>query len=252
MAVLVYNSADLIKAEYALQSAIVSDRDGQNITLTRWCAYKPPLKNTYPDGKAGSGSADWTYPINIMRNRALQLVETLAVLVIDGDFFASDSLRVVAKDGIPWLTDKEALIVPAFKMQLTNASRCTGNQACNNAAIATAMPGVLQAKANLIGAVEEGVLGVANDAFQISPYQPFLAAQTKYRLWWNATEDYEVEPIFESEPYFITTTASILPFDERYVGFGGDKQEHWHRTHCKKPKILVAANHFVVHAVHRH
>ena len=38
MAVLVYDSADLIKAEYALQSAIVSDRDDQNITLTRWCA----------------------------------------------------------------------------------------------------------------------------------------------------------------------------------------------------------------------
>jgi len=158
-------------------------------------------------------------------------VQTSQVLLLDADFAPSDSLLQVAKAGVPGLTDDELLIITAFNSGVHAGSACSAN--------------LLQSKANLLAAVES-----ARSDCVATPYGPFLGAQTNYRKWWTATDSYQVKPMLDSEPYFISTTASALSFDERFVGYGADKEEQWLRTCCQGRKLMVSAEHYVLHVTH--
>jgi hypothetical protein len=158
-------------------------------------------------------------------------VQTSQVLLLDADFAPSESLLQVAKAGVPGLTDDQLLIIQAFTTKTSSA--CLAHP--------------LQSKADLQGAVES-----AGGDCVVKPYGPFLGAQTNYRKWWTATDSYEVKPLLDSEPYFISTTASALSFDERFVGYGADKEEQWLRTCCQGRKLMVSAEHYVLHVTHGH
>ena len=54
--------------------------------------------------------------------------------------------------------------------------------------------------------------------------------------------------VTETEPYYIAHTAEHLTFDERYVGYGADKAEHFHRVMLRERELIVSPDFFVVHA----
>lgn len=58
---------------------------------------------------------------------------------------------------------------------------------------------------------------------------------------------YSSRNIDESEPYYVANTASHLTFDERYVGYGADKVEHFYRVACEGRELVVAHDLFMVH-----
>ena len=113
--------------------------------LMRWCAYTPPLQTRHEDAP---DAPLWQYPTNILRNRALQLVDTHQVFLVDGDFVPSISMQQVAQAGVFGLKNGEVVIVPAFRIQedisdtiLLDSSR------------------VMEEKARLIACVESGAHG---------------------------------------------------------------------------------------------
>ena len=130
IAVLVRNSSELVAVEKALA---VEETDGlaKGLGLLRWCAYLPPRQSACkgwcrredPNVSNASqteinvGSPLWHYPANIMRNRALQLVETQQVMLLDADFIPSLSMQQAAQTGVGWLRHGEVLIIPPFQLR---------------------------------------------------------------------------------------------------------------------------------------
>jgi hypothetical protein len=122
LSVLVYRGEELVAAERLLDR--VAAERGRDRPL-RWCAYRPPsiapsARVSAGNEKAtadvdGRGVADWVYPVNIMRNRALQLVETRQLMLIDGDFIPSDSMQQIARTGVEGLAAGSVLLVPPFQ-----------------------------------------------------------------------------------------------------------------------------------------
>ena len=261
LSVLVYRGEELVAAERLLDR--VAAERGRDRPL-RWCAYRPPsiapsARVSAGNEKAtadvdGRGVADWVYPVNIMRNRALQLVETRQLMLIDGDFIPSDSMQQIARTGVEGLAAGSVLLVPPFQSR--------ANVTSAGVADPQVVAALLRSKASLIKAVEAYSEAAAGDHHHneaaaaaavaqpaIAPYGPFLAWQVDYARWWEAADDYAVQSIFESEPYYVISTSAQLPFDERYVGFGGDKQEQWLRLGCGLTRIEVSATHYIVRTV---
>ncbi len=260
LSVLVYRGEELVAAERLLDR--VAAERGRDRPL-RWCAYRPPsiapsARVSAGNEKAtaevdGRGVADWVYPVNIMRNRALQLVETRQLMLIDGDFIPSDSMQQIARTGVEGLAAGSVLLVPPFQSR--------ANVTSAGVADPQVVAALLRSKVSLIKAVEAYSEAAAGDHHHneaaaaavaqpaIAPYGPFLAWQVDYARWWEAADDYVVQSIFESEPYYVISTSAQLPFDERYVGFGGDKQEQWLRLGCGLTRIEVSATHYIVRTV---
>ena len=130
IAVLVRNSSELVAVENALA---VEETDGlaKGLGLLRWCAYLPPRQSACkgwcrredPSVSNASqteinvGKGLWHYPANIMRNRALQLVETQQVMLLDADFIPSLSMQQAAQTGVGWLRHGDVLIIPPFQLR---------------------------------------------------------------------------------------------------------------------------------------
>ena len=221
LAILVRNSRDMQTAERVLRP-IESRR-------LRWCVYSPPQQGK---NESSPGDALWPYPANIMRNRALQLVETEQVLLLDADFIPSTSMRSIARTGAPGLRRGQLLIVPPFQL--------TTNSTVRNKDVAWErlhQSGLLLNKASFIDCFDSAaaayhsaaspspdkpfasVCGGERGLF-LAPFARYLAANVNYKKWWTATEPYPAANITETEPYFIAHTREMLAFDERFVGYG--------------------------------
>ena len=120
LAILARSAVEVQAAEDMLERA--EDEDGIFGGTLRWCVYMPPrmtlAEQLELEGSASSVSKKrplWKYPANIMRNRALQLVETEQVMLLDADFIPTAALRAVARDGGKWLRPNQLLIVAPFQ-----------------------------------------------------------------------------------------------------------------------------------------
>ena len=134
LAVLVRNASEMMQVEERLaQEEKVLDWG-----LLRWSAYLSPRQSLctgscrgvdrdgvplpagFPQYETHPGQPLWQYPANIMRNQALRLVETDHVLLLDGDFVPSLSMRQVARD-VAQLDPRQVLLLPPFQVQGTHS-----------------------------------------------------------------------------------------------------------------------------------
>ena len=237
IAVLVHNSGELERTEEILAHEV--ERTSANIGGTlRWCAYLPPRLTVGEAVNSSTRDALWQYPANIMRNRALQLVETQQVMLLDADFLTPHSMRHVARVGLPHLLPGQILIVPPF--QVRGSVRWAELQ----------KSGVLIDKQALIRTIEQACVstGIGNNrALAVAPYPRYLGAAVNYRLWWSAKENYTSPNISETEPYYIANTVDHLVYDERFVGYGADKAEQYHRVMLSGATKIVSPDFFIVH-----
>ena len=234
LAILLRSATDLQLAEAMLLNA---SKSGPTL---RWCGYRTPY---YID--SGQLTELWRYPANIMRNRALQLVETEQVLLLDADFIPSKTVAAFAKEGVPDLQEHELLVLAPFQVDPTQTF--AWQQLLSS--------GILDSKAQLISSVEAYAYSRANEsanesAIIVGPFAPYLASIINYSRWWDQhqAEDYATPSSLWAEPYFIANTAAHLAFDERYVGYGNDKVEQMHRSGCAGRVLRVAHNGWVIHA----
>jgi hypothetical protein len=202
------------------------------------------------------------------RGGRLQLVETEQVLLLDADFIPSTSMRAVARTGVPGLHMGQLLIVPPFQLTANASSNKTDHVAwerlhqsklllnkssfiaCFDSAasayLSSPLPGSPSPPPQKTKSAP--VCGGRNGLL-LGPYARYLAANVNYKKWWTATEPYLAPNITDTEPYFIAHTREMLAFDERFVGYGGDKAEQFHRTMARNAQqLLVSPDFFIVHA----
>ena len=85
----------------------------------------------------------------------------------------------------------------------------------------------------------------------MAPFSRYLAAVVNYKTFWSSgtTRPYSAPFVIDAEPYFISNTAEHLTFDERYVAWGGDKAEQFHRVMLQ---VIKARDNALVHTYIAH
>ncbi|KAK9805256.1 hypothetical protein WJX72_009116 [[Myrmecia] bisecta] len=152
------------------------------------------------------------YPFNALRNRALALVQTELVLLLDADFLPSLSLSAAlaqpqALAELKRLADARfAVVLPAFATP----------DAAPDATLVTRLVG--EGKPAAVAAFAAGqIVG-----FQLERY-PKGHASTNYQRWVTAKKPYLTDYDEGYEPYLIVARKYIPWYDERFRGYGQDK-----------------------------
>jgi hypothetical protein len=177
-----------------------------------------------------------SYPVNHMRNVALEAVGTDLVMLLDVDFLPSSGLDLAKR--LTW-TDEMAVVLPCFWL----------NEPPREA------DGVPRTKNELRGFYETGKVSVCG----LPPvgYQNVHAHHaTNYTRWWR--EDpreggatFPIDYEYPFEPYFVARTRCLPRFNERFAFYGEDKVEHALRMSSAGYKFEVFRSLFVVHTPHR-
>ena len=166
------------------------------------------------------------YPVNYLRNVALDHLSTRYALLLDIDFVPMVDLHDYLLEATRVLgADKRAFIVPAFETHLYKLE----------------FP---QNKADLLDMAEAG---------SIKPFRydewPKGHAPTNYQHWKTASHPYRVnwEPDFE--PYVVLQWP-FAHYDARFVGFGWNKVSHIMELHHAGYEFVVLPDAFVIHMPH--
>ncbi len=166
------------------------------------------------------------YPYNQLRNIALDFVKTPYVYMIDIDFLPMYGLYEYAKEAVTFLEDrKRALIVPAFE-----TFRFEMNFPDD--------------KSHLLSLLQEGTVF----PFRIHAWKGGHAP-TNYQYWKTAKRPYSVQWAKGFEPYFIMSS-SVPRFDERFIGYGGDKISHVMELVAQGYELVVLPKAFMIHMPH--
>ena len=170
----------------------------------------------------------WFYPINYLRNLALDSVNTQYVFLNDGDFLPSFGLfEHLKKANAALLTGnkKRALIIPAFngmkdfiypsnkKDLLQQLAKQSVSQFCILCSHQTHGP-------------------------------------TNYTVWATAEKPYKVEWAYHFEPY-VVVDRNVPRYDERFVGYGWNKVSHITTLKAEKYEFVVLPNDFIIHSPHK-
>jgi len=76
----------------------------------------------------------------------------------------------------------------------------------------------------------------------------YMASIVDYRQWWHAVLPYAAPNVGDAEPYYIANTEDYLAFDERYLGYGADKAEQFHRVMLAGYNLSVSPTWYILHA----
>ena len=169
------------------------------------------------------------YPINHLRNVALQQITTPFVFLTDIDFLPMFGLyeylkRSVAAMGLE-TSHKKALVVPAFETQRYRIS----------------FP---KTKAELLSMLDMGTLFTFRYHVWTRGHAP-----TNYANWRTATTPYRIQWEPDFEPY-IVVRRDIPEYDSRFVGFGWNKVAHTMELHAQEYEFIVLPNAFIIHMPH--
>ncbi|XP_063366135.1 xylosyl- and glucuronyltransferase LARGE2s-like [Cydia amplana] len=171
------------------------------------------------------------YPVNYLRNVALQNVNTPYVFLMDVDFVPMaglyDHLRSVIKLVNPY-PQKMCLVVAAFETRRYRLSPPRNK---------TALLARLRARR-----------GADVAPFRAQEWPPGHRA-TNYSRWATATQPYQVDWENHYEPY-IVVHRSVPKYDTRFSGFGWNKVSHSVELRALGYKVVVLPGAFVVHTPH--
>lgn len=181
----------------------------------------------------------FTYPINKMRNTALENALTQYVLLSDIDFLPSMNLYEYLKATILGLSveDKQtkssessylpmkALVIPAFET-LQYRFEFPNN------------------KAELLTQLNLGSISTFRE--QIWPKGH---SATDYSRWRVATKAYTIDWEPDYEP-FIVVNKDAVRFDERFIGFGWNKVESIMELAAQGYQFIVLPEAFLIHKIH--
>ncbi|XP_077994436.1 xylosyl- and glucuronyltransferase LARGE2s-like [Glandiceps talaboti] len=168
------------------------------------------------------------YPVNFLRNVALQQVNTPYVYLSDIDFLPMYGLYDYLKKAIGMMDmtkSNKALIVPAFE---TLRYRLT-------------FP---KSKAELLTMLDMGTLYT----FRYHVWQKGHAP-TNFAKWRTSTTPYKVLWEADFEPY-VVVKKDCPQYDTRFVGFGWNKVAHIMELDAQGYEFIVLPNAFMIHMPH--
>ena len=166
------------------------------------------------------------YPINYLRNVALDNVQTPYSFLSDIDFLPMNGLYPYLKEAIKVLgADKRAFIVPAFETLFYRFKFPTS-------------------KSELLRMLE-------NHSIFTFRYHVWKAGHsaTNYEHWKNATVPYRVSWSRDYEPY-IVVRSNALRYDERFIGFGWNKVSYVMELDAQRYEFVVLPDPFIIHLPH--
>lgn len=175
----------------------------------------------------------FNYPINRMRNIALNHAVTPYVFLCDVDFIPSlrlgdylrQSISKIEKDQDSGSMRNKALIVPAFESKEYKFDYPSS-------------------KEELKKSLDLGEVSVFRDQIWPDGHK-----QTDFEKWRSSSNIYEVQWARKFEP-FIVTSRDVPRFDERFIGFGWNKVEHITQLAAMRYKFLVLPEAFIIHKIH--
>ena len=166
------------------------------------------------------------YPINYLRNVALDNVQTPYTFLSDIDFLPMNGLYLYLKEAIKVLgADKRAFIVPAFETLLYRFK----------------FPA---SKSELLKMLENGAIFT----FRYHVWKAGHSA-TNYDHWKSTTVPYRVSWSHDYEPY-IVVRSDALKYDERFVGFGWNKVSYIMELDAQGYEFVVLPDPFIIHLPH--
>ncbi|KAJ2945231.1 hypothetical protein O0L34_g9302 [Tuta absoluta] len=175
------------------------------------------------------------YPVNYLRNVALEHCTTPYVFLMDADFVPMHGLYEHLRHALQAINpypQKKCLVVAAFESQRYRASPPRN-------------------KLQLVARLGGGKGGAREGRFY-----PFRAHEwprghraTNYTRWVTATKPYEVEWEAGYEPYLVCHR-SIPKYDTRFSGFGWNKVSHIVELRARGYRAVVLPDAFVVHTTH--
>ncbi len=168
------------------------------------------------------------YPVNYLRNLALDTVQTPYMFLSDGDFLPSFGLfdhlkaatKVLMNDG-----KKRALVIPAFNGEEGFIFPSTKED--------------LQDQLDK-GSVRMFCVWCAHQTH----------GQTNYTVWATATRPYKVEWAFHFEPY-VVVDRDTPRYDERFVGYGWNKVSQITELKAQGYEFVVLPKVFTIHSPHK-
>lgn len=184
------------------------------------------------------------YPFNAIRNRALMMASTDAVLLLDVDFLPavtfSESYQrrpKAYKKLIDQLIEKKmAIVLPAFE---TNSTGFVGRT--------VAMKVAIGGKEHAVAAWRKKEIA----GFQVDKYE-LGHSRTNYTRWLKAQNPYRVSYTRGYEPYIVVARKYVPWYDERFRGYRYDKITHIeHIAKGLRLSFEVHPSEFVVHCPHK-
>lgn len=194
--------------EYALNSEVLTSRKNVGYHIV------------YKDGQF--------YPVNYLRNVALQQVQTEYVFLSDVDFLPMHGLygnlrkQVVNQD---MANTKKALVVPAFETLRYRLN----------------FP---KSKTEVIRQLDMGTLFT----FRYHVWQKGHAP-TNFAKWRTATTPYTIQWEPDFEPY-IVVKKDCPRYDTRFIGFGWNKVSQIMEVDAQGYEFIVLPNAFIIHMPH--
>ncbi|KAK2150295.1 hypothetical protein LSH36_413g02052 [Paralvinella palmiformis] len=170
------------------------------------------------------------YPINFLRNLALNGTSTRFVFVNDIDFIpCRESYKRLLKY-TKKLKKNQLLVIPAFE-ELSNGTR-----------LADQFPENKNALMKLWN--EEAVV-----PFHFTDFMPGHNA-TNYKKWSRAKNPYQIKWTKWYEPYVVGYTAELPKYNQQYVGRYENKAEHVAEMYARGFELLVLPDVCIVHVWH--
>ncbi|KAK2715835.1 hypothetical protein QYM36_010410 [Artemia franciscana] len=169
------------------------------------------------------------YPVNFLRNIAMEQARTRYLFLTDIDFLPMIGLYSTLKKAVQTLkteTSIKALVVPAFETQRYRLN----------------FP---KSKAELLSMLDLGTLFT----FRYHDW-PQGHAPTNYARWRTATTPYKIQWEADFEPYVVVRKDQVPKFDASFQGFGWNKVAHSMELAAKNFDFVVLPNAFIIHLPH--
>ena len=169
------------------------------------------------------------YPVNYLRNIAINTVKTAYVFLNDGDFIPMKGLFTYLKRAGRVLIDKEhpetALVVPAFQ---TSQFRLN----------------YPKSKRELVQMIKKK---------SVSTFCPECAHKshqaTNYDVYFHETKPYLLVWVNRYEPY-IVVRSDVVRYDERFMGYGYNKLAHITLLKAQGYRFIGLPDVFIIHTPH--
>ena len=168
------------------------------------------------------------YPVNYLRNVALNASNSPFVFLSDIDFVPMYKLYTYLREAIKVMKPhekKRALIVPAFESLHYNLAYPND-------------------KYTLLSAIDRG---------KVAPFRQDIWEQghsaTNYQLWYTADRPYKIDWTTNYEPY-VVVARNVTRFDERFTGFGWNKVSHIMQLDAEGYQFIVLPDAFTIHYPH--
>ncbi len=169
------------------------------------------------------------YPVNYLRNVALNFVSTPYAFLNDGDFLPSyglfDYLKLANEHLMSNNTKKRVLVVPAFDGQ----------------------PGFVypQSKSRLLYMLKNDSVRIFCALCAHSTHGP-----TNFSFWATTSYPYKIEWAFHFEPY-VVVRSNVVMYDQHFVGYGWNKVSQITELKAQGHEFVVIPDGFVIHSPHK-